>query len=98
MKERLLGFLFVGALLVAALDFIADKLHQKLFSESLWLQTHWYVPYLIVPVVALLALAFSFGFFRPKGPRWADAAALLITAFLVYITVGAAYSCWKWCF
>jgi hypothetical protein len=98
MKERLLGFLFVGALLVAALDFIADKLHQKLFSESLWLQTHWYVPYLIVPVVALLALAFSFGFFRLKGPRWADGLALLITAFLVYITVGAAYSCWKWCF
>jgi lipopolysaccharide export LptBFGC system permease protein LptF len=92
MKERLLGFLFVGALLVAVLDFIADKLHQKLFSGSLWLQAHWYVPYLLVPVVALLALAFSFGFFRPKGPRWADATALLITAFLVYITVGAAYS------
>ena len=97
MKERLLGFLFVGALLVVALDFTADKLHQK-FSGSLWLRDHWYVPYLVIPVVALLALAFSFGFFRPKGPRWADAMALLITAFLVYITIGAAYSCWKWCF
>jgi hypothetical protein len=51
-----------------------------------------------VPVVALLALAVSFGFFRAKGPRWADAAALAVTAFLVYITIGAAYSCWKWCF
>lgn len=98
MKERLLGFLFVGALLVVALDFIFDKIHQKLFAGSAWLQTHWYIPYLIVPVAALLALAFSFGFFRPKGPRWADAAALLITALLVYLTVGAAYSCWKWCF
>ena len=98
MKERLLGCLFVGALLVVALDFIADKLHQKFFAGSLWLQSHWYIPYLIVPVMALLALAFSFGFFRLRGPRWADALAVLITAFLVYITVGAAYSCWKWCF
>jgi hypothetical protein len=98
MKERLLGFLFVGALLVVALDFTADKLHQKFLADSLWLRDHWYVPYLVVPVAALLALAFSFGFFRPKGPRWADGAALLITVFLVYITIGAAYSCWKWCF
>ncbi len=98
MKERLLGFLFVGALLVVAVNFTADKLHQKFFADSVWLQSHWYVPYLVVPVAALLALAFSFGFFRPKGPRWADAAALLITAFLVYLTVGAAYSCWHYCF
>jgi hypothetical protein len=98
MKERLLGFLFVGALLVAVWDFIADKLHQKLFADSAWLQTHWYVPYLIVPGAGLLALAISFGFFRPNGPRWADAVALLITALLIYLTVGAAYSCWKWCF
>jgi len=98
MKERLLGFLFVGILLVVSLDFVFDKLHQKLFADSQWLQTHWYIPYLVVPGVALLALAFSFGFFRPKGPRWADAAALVITAFLLYLTVGAAYSCWQYCF
>jgi len=98
MKERLLGFLFVGVLLVAIWDFIADKLHQKLFSESVWLQTHWYVPYLIVPGATLLALAFSLGFFRPKGPRWADAVALIIMGLLLYMTVGAAYSCWKYCF
>jgi hypothetical protein len=98
MKERLLGFLFVGALLVVALNFTADKIHQKFFADSLWLQNHWYIPYLIVPVAALLTLALSFGFFRPKGPRWADAAALGVMALLVYLTVGAAYSCWKWCF
>jgi hypothetical protein len=98
MKERLLGFLFVGALTVVTWDFIADKLHQKFFAGSLWLQSHWYVPYLIVPVAALLALAFSFGFFRPKGPRWADAAALAVTALLIYLTVGSAYSCWHYCF
>ncbi len=98
MKERLIGFLFVGALAVAIWDFIADKLHQKLFADSLWLQGHWYIPYLILPLVALFALAISFGFFRPRGPRWADAAALAIMALLIYITVGSAYSCWKWCF
>ena len=98
MKERLLGFLFVGALLVAVWDFIADKVHQKFLADSAWLQSHWYVPYVIVPLAALLALAISLGFFRPKGPRWADAGALMIMALLIYITVGAAYSCWKWCF
>jgi hypothetical protein len=98
MKERLLGFLFVGALLVVTLNFIFDKVHQKFFADSLWLQSHWYVPYLIVPVVVLLALAVSFGFFRPNGPRWADAAALAIIALLIYLTVGAAYSCWQYCF
>lgn len=98
MKERLLGFLFVAALTVVALDFIADKLHAKLFPNSLWFQDHWYVPYVAVPLGALLALAFSFGFFRPNGPRWADAVALLITVLLLYLTVGAAHSCWQYCF
>jgi hypothetical protein len=98
MKERLLGFLFVGALMVVALNFTADKLHAKLFPETLWFQSHWYIPYLIVPLAALLALAFSFGFFRPKGARWADALAILIMALLLYLTVGAAYSCWQYCF
>ena len=98
MKERLLGFLFVGALLVVALNFAADKIHEKFFGDSAWLGTHWYLPYLIVPGTALLALALSFGFFRPKAPLWVNAMALLIMALLIYLTVGAAYSCWKWCF
>jgi hypothetical protein len=97
-KERLLGFVFVGALLVVALDFTADKLHAKAFPDSLWFQSHWYIPYIAVPLAALLALAVSFGFFRPKGPRWADAAAVLIMALLLYLTVGAAHSCWQYCF
>jgi hypothetical protein len=52
----------------------------------------------MVPAVCLLALAWSFGFFRPKGPRWADGAALLATALLLYLTLGAGYSCWHYCF
>jgi len=36
----------------------------------------------------LLTLAWSFGLFRPAGPRWADAAALLATALLLYLTTG----------
>ena len=63
MKERLLGLLFVGALLVAVWDFIADKLHQKLFADSVWLQTHWYVPYVIVPLAAGAALVTAGGGF-----------------------------------
>ena len=48
--------------------------------------------------MALLALAFSFGFFRPKGPRWADGAVLLIIALLVYCTLGGGYAWWHYCF
>jgi len=52
----------------------------------------------MVPAACLLALAFSFGFFRPKTPRWADALALLATALLLYLTVGAEHACWQYCF
>lgn len=98
MKERLLGFVFVGALLAVAVNVLADRIHVWLFADSLWFQTHWYIPYLIVPAAALLALAFSFGFFRSHGPRWADALALLATALLLYLTLGAGYACWHYCF
>ena len=98
MKERLLGFVFLGALLAAALSFAIDKIHVWLFPNALWFETTWYLPFLAFPALCLLALAFSLGFFRPKGPRWADAAALLVTALLIYLTLGAAFSCWNYCF
>ena len=98
MKERLLGFFFCGTLLAVAQALAADKIHAWLFAESIWFQTHWYIPFLIVPVACLLALAWSFGFFRPSGPRWADALALLGIVLLLYLTLGAAYSCWRYCF
>jgi hypothetical protein len=98
MKERLLGLVFLGALLSVALDFLFDKLHAKLLPDSLWFQDYWYIPYVAVPLAVLVTLAFSLGFFRPKGPRGADALALLTMALLLYLTVGANHACWKWCF
>ena len=98
MKERLLGFVFVGALLTVAVNIAADKVHVWLFADSLWFQAHWYIPYLIVPGLCLLVLAWSLGFFHPKTPRWADALALLATALLLYLTLGAGYACWHYCF
>jgi hypothetical protein len=98
MKERLLGFLFFGVLLAFIVNLAVDKVHAWLFPESLWFQAHWYIPFLIVPAASLLALAWCFGFFRSHTPRWADAAALLVTALLVYLTLGAGYSCWHYCF
>jgi len=98
MKERLLGFLFCGVFVAVAVNVAADKIHARLFADSLWFQAHWYIPFLIVPGTCLLALAWSLGFFRPTGPRWADGAALLSIALLVYLTLGAGYSCWKYCF
>jgi len=97
-KERLLGFLFVGALLAVAVNMAADRIHVWLFSDSLWYQAHWYLPYLVIPGASLLALAWSLGFFRRNTPRWADALALLATALLLYLTVGAEHACWKYCF
>jgi hypothetical protein len=98
MKERFLGFLFCGVLLAFTVNLAADKIHAWLFPDSLWFQTYWYIPFLIVPAASLLALAWSFGFFRANGARWADAAALLTVALLVYLTLGASFSCWHYCF
>jgi len=39
-KERLMGFLFVGALAAVAVNLAADKIHVWLFADSLWFQTH----------------------------------------------------------
>jgi len=98
MKERLLGFVFLGALVVVAVNFAADKIHAWFFPDTLWFQFYWYIPFLAVPVAFLLCLAWSLGFFRPKGPRWADGALLLVMALLVYLTLGAGFSCWRYCF
>jgi hypothetical protein len=98
MRERLLGFLFFGILLAYAVNIAADKIHAHFFADSLWFQAHWYLPFVILPAASLLALAWSFGFFRAGRPRWADIAAIAITALLVYLTLGASYSCWHYCF
>jgi len=98
MKERLLGFLFLGALVAVGVSFAADEVHTWLFADSLAFQTYWYIPFLIVPGASLLALAWLMGFFRSDGPRWADALALLAVALLLYLTVGANYACWHYCF
>ena len=93
-----MGFIFVGALLAVAVNLAADKIHVWLFADSLWFQTHWVMPFVILPGACLLGLAWSLGFFRAEGPRWADAAALISTALLIYLTLGAGYSCWHYCF
>ena len=98
MIDRLLGFVFTGALAAVAVNLAADKIHVWLFADSLWFQAHWYIPYLIVPAACLLALAFSFGFFRRQSRGWGDALALLVTALLLYLTVGAEHACWHYCF
>jgi hypothetical protein len=98
MKERFLGFLFCGVFVAFAVNLAADRIHTWLFADSLTFQTLWYIPFVIVPAACLLLLAWGMGFFRPKGPRWADIAVLLATALLVYLTLGAGYSCWQYCF
>jgi hypothetical protein len=98
MKERMLLFLFCGVFAAYAINLAVDQIHARFFATSLTFQTLWYIPFLIVPAAVLLLLAWVMGFFRPKGPRWADAAALLAIALLIYLTLGAGYSCYQYCF
>ena len=44
MIERLLGFTFLGVLVAYAVNLAADWVHAHLFAESLWFQSHWYIP------------------------------------------------------
>jgi hypothetical protein len=97
-RNHILGFLFCGILLAYAVNIAADKIHIWFFADSLWFQAHWYIFFIALPAAALLVLAWSFGLFRPSGPRWADALAIAVTALLVYLTLGAGYSCWHYCF
>ncbi|HVV28561.1 MAG TPA: hypothetical protein VHC40_11415 [Rhizomicrobium sp.] len=97
MKERLLGFIFVGVLVDMIYNAALDRFHAH-YSGSLWLQRNWIWPYVAAPAALLLGLAALMGFFRKNRPRWADAAAVGVTALLVYLTLGAGYSCWKYCF
>jgi hypothetical protein len=98
MRERLLLFLFCGVFAAYAVNLAIDQIHTRLFSTSLAFQAYWYIPFIVIPVATLLGLAWMLGFFRRKGPRWADIAAVLVTALLVYLTLGAGYSCWHYCF
>jgi len=98
MRERLLLFVFCGVFVAFAVNLATDRVHGWLFSDSLAFQTLWYIPFVIVPAATLLLLAWIMGFFRPKGPRWADIVVLLVTALLIYLTLGAGYSCWHYCF
>jgi hypothetical protein len=97
MKERLLGFIFCAILVAFAVNVALDGIHHH-YSASLWFQDHWVLYDIAIPAAVLLALAWWMGFFRPRGARWGDAAALLTIALLVYAMLGAGYSCWKYCF
>jgi hypothetical protein len=97
-KEKLLYFLFWGILLAFAVNLVVDQIHIRLFSMSRDFQTYWYIPFIAVPALLLLALALGLGFYRKGSTRWADALSLLLIAGLIYATLGAGYSCWHYCF
>lgn len=98
MKEHLLYFLFFGIALAIGYNAAMDGIHAHFFAMSLAFQHDWLVLFVVVPTVLLLGLGWLLGFFRRDSTRWADALAVLITAGLVYATLGAGYSCWKYCF
>jgi hypothetical protein len=98
MKERLLGYLFFAIFLAFAYNFTLDRVHQHFLAGSLTIQTYWYIPYLIVPAVLLLALAWGMGFYRKNSERLGDLLATASAALIIYLMLGAGYSCWHYCF
>jgi len=98
MKERLLGYLFFAIILAFAYNFTLDRVHQHFFAGSLTIQTYWYIPYVIAPALLLLALAWWMGFYRKNSERLGDLLATASAALIIYLMLGAGYSCWHYCF
>ena len=96
MKEKLLGFLFLGILATLAYHLVFNLLYAHYFTAAPVFSVYWVVPFALVPALLLLALGWWMGFFRRAG--WADAAALLIAAGLAFLTIPASYSCGSGCF
>jgi hypothetical protein len=97
MKERLLGFLFCAILLGFTVNWLLDKIHAH-FSAVLWFQVHWVIFFVAIPAALLLALALTFGFFRRGMSLTGNILAFLTIAAIIYLMLGAGFSCWKWCF
>jgi len=97
-KEHLPYFLFFGVVLAMGYNAGADWVHAHFFAASLGFQHAWLVLFVVIPTLLLLGLGWLLGFFRKDSTRWADALVVLVTAGLVYSTLGAGYSCWHYCF
>lgn len=97
MKERLLGFVFCAIFVAFAYNMAIDRIHAR-FSDLMWFQTQWVIPYILVPLGLLIVLAWLMGFFRKKSERLGDMLALLSAGFIIYLMLGAGFSCWRYCF
>ena len=98
MTHRLVAFAFFSILLALTYHFAFGEMYDHFFSAERSFQNYWVVPFLVVPAVLQLGLAWLMGFFRPSGPRWADGVALLIIAAVVFLNLDASYSCGTGCF
>ena len=97
MRERLLGFVFFAILLGYTVNWLLDKIHAH-FSANPWFQAHWLIYYAFIPAALLLGLAVFMGFFRRGMSLLGNILALVTIAGVIYLMLGAGYSCWKWCF
>jgi hypothetical protein len=97
MKERLLGFVFCAILAAYAINLALDAIHHH-WSQSPWFQAHWIVFFVAIPAVLLLGLAWTMGFFRRGTEHWGNALAIVVIGLVIYLMLGAGYSCWKYCF
>jgi len=98
MKHNLLVFSFCAILLGLAYHFAFGEIYDHFFAAERNLQTYWYIPFILVPALLQLALAWMLGFGRRGNPRWADATALLIVVAVVFLNLDASYSCGTGCF
>jgi hypothetical protein len=98
MKHNLVVFAFFSILLALTYHFLFAELYDHFFSAERSLQNYWIIPFVVVPALLQLGLAWLMGFGRRGGPRWADAAALVIIMGVVFLNLDASYSCGSGCF
>lgn len=99
MGEKLVTFLFAGILGVMCYHFAAAAIFRHFFALSPTALTFWYVPLIALPALLLLGLAWLLGFGRRGSSWWGNLAVLVLTAGIIFFTVGAPYNCWKeFCF
>ena len=98
MKEKLLIFFLLAILSAYAYHLALGWFYARFFSETMGFQVYWYIPFLAVPALLLLGLAWWMGFGRPGGSRGLDTIVLLAIAGIVYLTLDASYACGTGCF
>jgi hypothetical protein len=93
MTEKLIVFTFTGILGILLYQLGIGVISARYFSTTALFVVYWYVPHIVMPIVLLLGFAWWLGFFHKRSSRWADTGSVLVTALIIFCTIGAPYNC-----